>query len=211
MPDARKKGKPNAWVTHISGLLSGEKRCEWSAWYRSRFWYKKRPSDFDSDAWTAEHNALVTARANSLRASGHRVGVEDDNKFSVHGRTANLGGKTDLFVVKDGRVIVWDVKTGKERESDRWQIRLYLWAYPKVIPNLTREMSGVLEYKGPRQVWIDPPTPPETAKIATIMQMIGSDIEPPKVPSRFECQFCDIACCDKRDETPVATAETTEF
>jgi len=55
------------------------------------------------------------------------------------------------------------------------------------------------------------PTVKEIAKIATVMQMIASDMEPERVPSREECGRCNIADCPDRDDSEPFEGEATEF
>ena len=213
MADKRRNGKPYVWVTWITGLLAGSSRCEWSAWYKAHFRYEKKiDEDFDLDEWTAEHDRMVWARAKELRDKGATVNVEGDNAFTLKGSTAILGGKPDL-VAYEGRadIFVDDCKTGKERDSDVWQVRTYLFALPKVALDVGRKWRGRLVYRGGRIVDVAPPTPPEVAKIGTVMQTIGGDMEPPRVPSREECSRCDILACPDRDDSKPLEGETTAF
>jgi hypothetical protein len=204
-------GKPWTWVTWITGHLAGSAKCEWSPWYRSRFKYKKRANDFDTDAWIREHDQIVALRARELWKSGASVGVENDNSFNLKGGTAILSGKPDLIVMRGHDANVRDVKTGKERESDHWQVKTYLFALPRVVKNAAVAWRGTLEYRGDRYVDVQAPTPPEAAKIVSMMQSIGSDLEPSRTPSRDECGRCDIELCPDRDTSGPSEGQTEDF
>jgi hypothetical protein len=212
--DVRRRGKPYVWVTHITGLIAGSSRCYFSAWFKAHHkpYVKREDPNFDLDAWTAEHDSLVHARATQLRADGWRVGVEDDNSFTLKGHVGIVGGKADLLMFRGTEIRVRDVKTGKERDSDHVQVRIYQYAIPRVIANLKgRKIEGELEYKGGRIVSVVPPSPPDVAKLGSTMEIVCGEDEPPRVPSRFECLRCDIASCPDRDLTGPAEGETDAF
>ena len=66
------------WVMWITGLLSADKQCEWSAWFRAHYQdYAKTPSDFDLATWKAAHGGMVRTRADELRTDGWAAHVED--------------------------------------------------------------------------------------------------------------------------------------
>jgi hypothetical protein len=212
--DVRRHGKPYVWVTHITGLIAGSSRCYWATWFKAHHkpYIRRKDENFDLDAWTAEHDALVNTRARQLRAEGWIVGVEEDNSFTLKGDVGLLGGKADLLMFKGTDVRVRDVKTGKERVSDHVQVRIYQYAFPRTVQNLKgRLVAGELEYSGGRIVNVTPPIPPDVAKIGHTMQIVCGDDEPERVPSRFECSRCDIASCPDRDISGPAEGETTDF
>lgn len=213
MADERRRGKPYVWVTHITGLLAGTDRCYWRAWFKAHHkpYDKLEDPNFDIDAWTADHDRLVGERARELRAQGFVVGVEEDNSFTLRGDVALLGAKPDLLIVREN-IRVRDVKTGKERESDAWQVRVYQYGIARVVPSMKgKRIDGEIEYRGGRIVKVDPPTPPQIARLGETMKEVGGDTEPPRVPSRFECQRCDIANCPDRDKTERFEGETKDF
>jgi len=239
------------WVTWITGLLSGDRHCLWSAWYRAHFkGYERRPTSFDLAAWTANHAEMVRARADALRADGYQVYVEDQNKFTLRGRAATLGGVPDLVAVRDtssdGReALVVDCKSGRQRNSDFFQVLTYMLVLPLTHPALADarftgaagrtsgvepdgaagpsgigpssvaeslgaesagrlELSGELQY---RDMSIAIPAVKLTddlrRQIRTMIETIGGDEEPARVPSVSECRFCDLCapdCPDRIDE-----------
>lgn len=248
------------WVTWITGLLSGDRQCLWSAWYRAHFKdYERKPTSFDLAAWTAQHNEMVRTRAEALRAGGHEVYVEDQNKFSLRGRAATLGGKPDLVAVRgpaDGRraggggaggrkatagaaggvdpgdreatagaaggvgpggraaddggergreALVIDCKSGKQRNSDYFQVLAYMLVLPLTHPACRGlPVAGEIQYRG-TSVRIEPEKLTDGLKqlIRTTIEQVGGDAEPARVPSSAECRFCDLCvpdCPDRIDE-----------
>ncbi len=205
------------WVTWITSLLAADKQCAWSAWFRAHFKdYEKPPSDFDLAAWTAVHGEMVRARAEELRGEGYAVSVEDQNWFSLKGKAATLGGKADLVAVRDGQGLVVDCKSGKQRNSDAFQVLTYMLVLP-----LTHEacrgvtLAGEVQYKESR-------LPIEAAKlndemralIRATIERVGGAEPPPKVASVSECRFCDITaadCAERVDEARVSAPVETDL
>lgn len=228
------------WVTWITGLLSGDRHCLWSAWYRAHFKdYERRPTSFDLAAWTARHAEMVRTRAEALRAEGYEVYVEDQNKFCLRGRAATLGGVPDLVGVRDvpgggRRALVVDCKSGRQRNSDYFQVLAYMLVLPLTHPALgdvtgpshgrsgkgsesgASGHSGEIELSGEVQ-YRDVSLPIPAVKLSdelkgqirTMIEAIGGDEEPPRVPSVGECRFCDLCppdCPDRVDEEEPAPA-----
>lgn len=195
------------WVTWITGLMAADKHCEWSAWFRAHFQgFDKVPSDFDLAAWKAAHGEMVRARADELRGQGYSVFVEDQNKFSLKGRAATLGGVPDLVAVRDGQGLVVDCKSGKQRDSDSFQVLTYMLVLP-----LTHEacrgisLAGEVQYRDSRL-----PIPPQKlgdelkGLIRATIERVGGAEPLPKVPSLSECRFCDLTVADCPDRVEEA-------
>jgi len=201
------------WVTWITGLMSADRQCEWSAWFRAHFQgYDRVPSDFDLSKWKAAHGEMVRARADELRGEGYTVFVEGQNKFSLKGRAATLGGVPDLVAVRDGRGLVVDCKSGKQRDSDAFQVLTYMLVLP-----LTHEacrgvsLAGEVQYRDSR-LRIEPEKLDDELRglIRATIERVGGDAEPSRVPSLGECRFCDITaadCPERVDEEERAPAE----
>lgn len=210
----RRHGGNYCWVTWLTGLLAGDKHCLFAAWYRAHFKYEKRRDDnFDSAAWSAAHNALVLKRKAELEADGWTVTVEGQNDFKLKGKAALLAGKPDLIAVRKGEALVVDCKTGRPRNSDFWQVLLYLLALRFTRPGLPPVSGEVCYPDSPLTVVRDDLTPAREGQIYALLRDVGSDDRPETTPSKHECSFCDIADCADRfveaDEQP--TAETVNF
>jgi hypothetical protein len=206
----RRQGLPFVWPTWLTGLLSGDKQCTWASWYRAHFKYEKRPDEsFDFAAWSAAHQRLVNKRHAELEADGWTVTVEGQNDFRLKGQTALLSGKPDLVAVRGGEKKVIDCKTGKPRKSDWWQVLIYMTAIPRSRQDLSG-LAGEVCYED-RRIDIQPEelTGERQDAIFALLRRLGSDERPRHVPSRFECQFCDVADCTERyagDTEPQAVA-----
>jgi len=206
------------WVTWITGLMAADRHCEWSAWFRAHFQgFDKVPTDFDLAAWKAAHGEMVRSRAEELRKQGYGVFVEDQNKFSLKGKAATLGGVPDLVAVRDGQGLVVDCKSGKQRDSDWFQVLTYMFVLP-----LTHKacrgigLAGEVQYRDSRRR-IEPQKLTDELKglISATIERVGGEAPLPKVPSLGECRFCDltVADCPERVEEArrVEVVETDLF
>jgi len=187
------------WVTWITGLLAADKQCEWSAWFRAHFsGFERMPTDFNLAAWKAAHGEMVRARAEALKAEGYTVFVEDQNKFTLKGRAATLGGVPDLVAVRGAEALVVDCKSGKQRDSDSFQVLTYM----RVLP-LTHAACGGVPLAGEVQyrdasLRIEPGQLTDELKglIRGTIERVGSATPAVKVPSLSECRFCEITAAD---------------
>lgn len=210
-------GLPFIWPTWLTGLLAGSDSCAFSPWFQAHFKFQKVDRDFDLVAWSAEHGAMVRDRAEQLRADGYVVLVEDQNKFTLKGKTAVLSGKPDIVAARGNERLVIDCKTGKEHDAHVWQVLIYLFALPLVQHRLVPAgavLTGELQYRHRSMV-----IPSETFTLAMREQIVaaisrtGQVEAPPKTPSFRECAACPIpkSECPDRIETEPAVATTAAF
>ena len=187
------------WVTWITGLLSADKQCEWSAWFHAHFQdFAKRPSDFNMAAWKAAHGEMVRTRVEDLVAEGWTVTVEEQNKFTLPGRAATLGGKPDIVAVRDGEGLVVDCKSGKQRDSDWFQVLTYMRVLPLTHAGCKDvRLAGEVQYRE-TSVPIAPErlTDPLKALMRGVIERVGGAAPAVKVPSFSECRFCDLTAAD---------------
>lgn len=211
--DSRRKGKPYVWVTWIVGLLAGTSKCEWAAWFKAHFRYAKREQDGDLAEWKEQHDAMVRARVKRMLADGYEVTVEDENAIKIDGETAILAAKPDIVGMKDRKLLVVDEKSGAERESDRWQVIVYMLGLRRQYARLNlAEVAGEVEYRA-RSISIPASeiNPKNQARIGEIMRVVAGELEPPRTPSASECQFCDIDSCPERIEPVVIDGKGIGF
>lgn len=210
-----KHGKPYVWVTHFARQLAGD-QCRWRVWFQSRYRYEKfEEQALDLVQWNRDHGELMRARQRELAREGFRCTLEDENSFKLELPTAIIAGKPDILARRDGLALVVDGKTGRERESDVWQVLVYLRALPKCRPDLVNgyRLEGEVQYKrNDQRITVTPEEwTPERLAASTDLIRVISDRQPPKrVPSANECRFCNIGpsdCPDRvRTETPAAMA-----
>jgi len=189
----KRTGLPYIYVTWLAKLLGGQ-QCLWSAWFKSHFKYDKYEEQaMDLVKWNRDHTALMARRRKALEAEGWTVFVEDQNAFRLEGKTAVIAGKPDIVAVKDDQVLVVDGKTGRQRESDIWQVLFYLYALPKSRPDLVGVLCGEVEYKSGECLTV---TPEELADrmsaIVDLIRIVSADTPPKRTPSRPECKVCNI-------------------
>jgi PD-(D/E)XK nuclease superfamily len=193
------RGSSYILVTWITGLLAADKQCEWSAWFRAHFsGYEKVPTDFNLAAWKAAHGEMVRARAEALKAEGHAVYVEDQNRFSLKGQAATLGGVPDLVAVRGGEGLVIDCKSGKQRNADSFQVLTYMRVLP-ITHAACRDvtLAGEVQYRD-ASLRIAPSQLSGELKglIRGTIERVGSDAPAIKAPSLSECRFCEITAAD---------------
>jgi len=142
----RRTGKPYVYVTWLAKILGGQ-QCVWKAWFAAHYRYDKfEEMAGDLVQWNREHNELMRARVRELQREGFTVTTEEQNAFKLEGECAVVAGKPDIVATKPGIVLVVDGKTGRQRESDLWQLIFYLFAWPK-CRSVTGELEGEVQYK----------------------------------------------------------------
>jgi len=203
----RRTGKPYIWVTWLAKLLGGNE-CLWSAWFKAHFKYEKfQEMASDLVEWNREHNALMARRRRDLEADGWTVTSEDQNAFKLEGASAVVAGKPDLIATKPGFILTVDGKTGRQRDSDIWQVLFYLFAIQKARPDLVGELTGEVHYgRNDEVITVTPDqlTDARMGDIVALIKTIAGETPPRKVPSRHECQRCDIG---RRDCPQRVTAD----
>lgn len=203
MSSTTKRPSVFIWPTWVTGLLSGDKQCQFALWYRSHFKYEKRRDDsFDSAAWSAGHQALLLRRVKELTADGWRCRVESQNDFKLKGKTGMLSGKIDILAERNGEWLIVDCKTGKPRNSDFFQVLVYMVAAPRTIAGVFKPRGEVCYADHSVDIAPEELTQEREDAIFAMLRLAGQDEAPEAVPSRSECRFCDIADCrDRFEET----------
>jgi len=198
----RRGGLPWIYATWLAKLLGGD-QCTWSAWFKARFRYVKfEEQALDLAEWNRDHNALMRDRKQELEECGYRVMTEAQNEFTLSGQSAIVVGKPDIIAVEeaveDPRVLIVDGKTGRERDSDVWQVFLYLYAYPLCRLDVKGKYAGEVHYKrGDKRVPVPIAslTPDRRNDIIKMVKVIAGP-EPTRSPSREECKRCNIGAAD---------------
>lgn len=212
-------GKPYIWVTWLSSLLGGN-QCVWSAWFKAHYRYQKfEEHGLDLAQWNRDHTALMKARQAEMEEAGYTVTMESENAFTLEGSTAILAGKPDLIasMAETQSTYVIDGKTGRRRDSDWWQVLIYLFALPKDRPELLQpHVEGEIQYKhGDQRIPVKTTdlTPEREQAIVSLIKTIGSDTPPAKAPSRDECERCNIGVgdCPVRVQARRQAAQVGDF
>jgi hypothetical protein len=180
---------PRYRVTWLAKVIAGERQCRWSVWFQGNHEYEPLSSSSGNSnlaVWTAEHNVLLETRAGKLVQAGFKVTLEEQNSFTVVGRTGiEVVGKPDIIAVKDHVLDVEDAKTGRPRASDHVQVGLYVL--------LVKEVTvGHVVYTGATEH-----VAPFNPKLLT-SAVESLTTEPARVPSYWECRWCDIPNCPVR-------------
>jgi CRISPR/Cas system-associated exonuclease Cas4 (RecB family) len=221
----QRSGKPYVWVTWLAQFLGG-KQCRYALWFKARFKYTKfETHGADLTQWNADHNAMMRDRQVELEEAGYTVLREDACEYKHEGETAIVAGKPDLIALMDGTarqkpvMLVVDGKTGKERESDVWQVILYLFSLVRCRKDLTegRTIAGEVHYKvGDRRrpVQLSELTEARRQDVLKAIAIVTQSDPPPKSPSRYECEKCNIGpqdCPDRYQPKSHAIVHTGDF
>jgi hypothetical protein len=200
------RSNPFIWVSWLSKLMAGEKQCEWACWFRSHYVWEKLPSGLDLAKWTADHAQLLRTRRAALEAEGFTVYCEDQNAFTLKGQNRiEVSGKPDIVAIRGQEAYVEDCKTGSPRNSDHFQVLVYMLSLPHVEgPWKGLTLNGRIVYNS---AVVDVPSSKIDANLKELFRKtvltIGGSEPPRKVPSRGECRYCDISSsdCPERIET----------
>lgn len=207
------RSKPYIWATWLAGYLAGD-ACKWKTWYRAHFKYEKL-QDPEKAAflaeWTKKHDDMVQRFLEECNENLEWSLLEDDAKFTIKGKVADLSGKPDLVVKYKNLAtpIILEFKTGIQRDSDFAQARIYQFALTKSrmlkLDDGCYPDASVVYRSGPVEVtyYVD-----EEHLIVDAIKKIGSEYPLRRVPSVKECSRCDIRTCpDRIRETELKTEE----
>ena len=217
--DPMPRTSPYMWATWLTKPMAAEQQCLFSSWFKAHFTYTKMSSDFNLAKWSAEHGAMVAARAKALEAEGYTVYLEDQNSFRVRGRGgAVLSGKPDIVAARGDELRVVDCKTGGQRHSDVMQVLLYMFVLSQ--PNghqayKGQTIVGEVMYRGSS---VELPLEALEAEVfketlTRVVEVVVAPEAPEPAPSYRECKFCDISkvYCPMRNDQPPSFAETDLF
>jgi CRISPR/Cas system-associated exonuclease Cas4 (RecB family) len=200
-PAAKKRSKPYIWVTWLSGLMAQEKQCQFTAWSLANYQFPKLPSDFDSSA----HDKMVIQQKMQHQAQGSAVYVENDNSFTINGKTCDIGGKPDIVVNDFSQIVIEDCKSGKQKIAHKYQVLIYMLLFP-----LSPKGKALCQGQTPagRLVY-----PDEIVEISPLdvdsdfkdfflqtVAIISGSTPPTQAPSHWECRYCNVpgAYCPAR-------------
>ncbi len=211
-----RRSSPYVYTTWLSKLLVGDQSCEWATWFKANFQgYEKAPSTFDATGWRLAHTALLDRKYRQLIEAKHFVSVEGQNKFSLRGKCATLGGKPDLIGL-NGKGTICDIKTGQPKPSDHVQVMIYMFAVPLALPKYKGlRFDGLVVYPD-HEVSI----PAEAVdsnfvgNLADLIKRVSAETPARRVPNPDECKFCDLTskdCTERAEAEAEELLTTTEF
>lgn len=202
------RSSPYIHVGWLRKLMVGGNSCEWASWFKAHYQnYDKVPGDFNLASWKVNHTALLAKIRGEREAEGKVVLLEDQNRFSLRGKTGiTLAGVPDLIALCGANAgTIYDAKTGRPNDADVVQVMIYMWALPLARSEYKGfQFDGVVSYAD-QEVPI-----PNTAisgsfveKLVSMIQRVGGDQPANRIPSASECQFCEITigdCPDRVDD-----------
>lgn len=195
---------PSIWVTWLARLMADEIQCHWAIWFRTHYKYEKLISSFDSAKWNANHQALLRSRVRDLEAEGYTVYLEGENWFEITGKSfpVKVSGKPDIVVIGSDGGFVEDCKTGRRKNSDFYQVLIYLLLLPISHPQYRGlSLAGRLVYSTEViEIESDQINEEFKAQFREAIALLSSATPSRKVPSYQECRYCDISAqyCSER-------------
>lgn len=197
------------WVTWLARLMADEVQCHWAIWFRTHYKYEKLSSNFDSAKWNASHQALLRSRVCDLEAEGYRVYVEGENWFDITGKSfpVRVSGKPDILAIADQQGFIEDCKTGRKKNSDLYQVLIYLLLVPVSIQRYKGlDLKGRLIYPDSvMEIQADQVDEVFKEQFRGAIALLSSATPIRKVPSYQECRYCDIPfqyCPERADTKP---------
>jgi hypothetical protein len=162
-----------------------------------------------------------------LEATGYIVHTEGQAEFRLRGSTATLHGRPDLLAVSTERALICEAKAGKPYPSHHAQLMVYMYALPEAlrrgsaggaqVRQAARELpfDGALVYEDGSRVEVRAAEIDVDFKgrLGALIRRISDATPARKVPSRYECAFCDIPAseCPEREAQEVIEGETDDF
>lgn len=206
------------WATWLSRLLGGTS-CQYSVWFPAHYEYRKFEKMASKlNEWNKEHTELMNERRAELEEAGFTVSMEGQNSFKLMGTTATLAGKPDITakyeIPNDPYTLAIDGKTGIQKDSDIWQVRIYLYAIPRTRPDLVLgTLKGEVQYKRGDVRKPVTLTKGDEAEIVRGIKALAGPTPLPKVPSLDACNFCNIgkADCPARVDESQIVGSTADF
>ena len=186
---AEKRNSPYIWVSWLAEIMSGDLTCHWKVWFKTNNKLtKKQPSDFDLTSWTINHTKKLTQVKEDLIKNKKAPIIEQTIKYNIPNSDAVICGKPDCIVENENTILVYDCKTGKERESDKIQVMLYMYILSKKFT--TKQIKGLISYND-REVEISNLPENFEENFNYFVNILISKDFPLKNPG-MDCRFCDI-------------------
>ena len=204
------KSLPSITPAWVAGLLAGQDRCEWAAWFRVH--HEDRESYRTSDpyplSWPGYYTPMLMECIERLEGEGYTVSQGGPNAYVLDIGAAVISGKPDVIAVRGDDCVVVDLLGRDPLPSDEVHVRIHMCALPRVMPQMEGiAPRGQLQY---RQEVVDVPAssvPPDfIMSLSELAERLVQGEPPVRVPSPGECGRCDITPgdCAARMEDPDA-------
>lgn len=181
--------------------MSGAVSCPWQPWFQANYKFEKI-DDFNDPEWAMRHARGIMDMRDTLRPTVDSVRTTAQSSFWWERPNSNLriAGEPDLVTISGDEACVYDVKTGKPRQSDRLQVMIYMYCLPDALPHIFAgmRMSGCVVYKESQLVEIPTASVGEEFRemFDFFLDKLDTDEEPEPIPSAQECRFCKISKVD---------------
>ena len=118
-----------------------------------------------------------------------------------------LAGKPDILAIAGQQELVEDCKTGRKKNSDLYQVLIYLLLVPVSIQKCKgSDLRGRLVYSdGVREIQTSQVDEAFKEQFRGAIATLSNPTPARKVPSYQECRYCDISaqyCSERVDAKP---------
>ena len=199
MNSKEERDRPFITVSWLKRLMIGENSCEWASWFKSHYQhYETVESDFDEVRWNMDHTRLLRDLRTEREGLGEKVMLETQNRFTYE-TSANvaISGTPDLIAITpDGeKATIFDAKTGRKRGSDKVQVMIYMHLLPLALPEYGgMTLEGVVAYQDSRVLITAADADASFVEhFENWVNIVSAPLPAPKVPSRWECRYCEIS------------------
>ena len=135
--------------------------------------------------------------------------LEGENWFEIAGRSfsVKVSGKLDILVIANHQGFVEDCKTGRKKNSDFYQVLIYLLLVPISIQRCRGlDLKGRLVYLDDvMEIQADQVDEAFKEQFRGAIATLSNPTPARKVPSYQECRYCDISaqyCSERVDAKP---------
>ena len=159
---------------------------------------------------------MVKEARESREALGYQVFTEDQNFFTLRGKSATLAGKPDLIAVKGKDLVIVDAKTGRPNPAHSAQVMINQYGVPRALEQYRgMEFRGHVIYPDGKNVGIPASRVDQKFidRLGNLIRRLAEENPARWVPSASECRWCDItaaADCPERVEARGAAEGRTE-
>jgi hypothetical protein len=186
MGDAEQSNRVGIAV--LSRLMAGDEVCYFKPWYEMRHPEETEKISKELAEWKMNHTDLVARLVDTLKGGD----IYREEYFALD--HPPIAGKVDVLHVLQGKVNLYEVKSGRKTHSHFTQLLLYLFLVAKDQRFRQSNITGHLVYDDQELAVTPDDVPPDLEdRIQRHVAPVLSEASPRKVRSSV-CRFCWADC-----------------
>jgi len=201
-------------VTSLSQILSGEKSCEYSLWFNSRYTCESNvknlysgysPSDGKDKDPTSAHSKLVKNTAEFIKYYNKTI-LKERQFWYETGSGLFIIGRPDLITITyHDELRIYECKSKGESPSDKKQAALYSHYLPFVF-NGYKKANGFVVYEDRTEVLFSNDLDDTLEELKSVIKMLDSNKQPKKIKYDLECESCKLNYNDCQEKSKAIPA-----